>query len=147
MKRPRISTVQLALGVGVAFVSTVFLATPPFLVPALVERFGLDLAQAGLMAVLPNLGMVAMLFVWGVLADRFGERLILILGLSLTVSVAFGAVLAADPFLLGVFFLAGGMTSASANAASGRIVIGWAKPAHRGRAMGVRQMAIPYPSD
>ena len=143
MSQPRSSAVQLSLGVAVAFVSALFLATPPFLIPALVSEYSLGLASAGLLAVLPNLGMVATLIVWGVFADRFGERSVLTLGLALTALAACGATVSRDPFLLGACFLLGGMTSASANAASGRIVIGWVRPDRRGLAMGIRQMAIP----
>lgn len=143
MKRPNASTIQLALGVGVTFASNVFLATPPFLIPSLIEELELDLAQAGFMAVLPNLGMVVMLIVWGVLADRFGERVVLVFGIALTAAAALGAVITSNPYLLGACFLAGGMAGASANAASGRVVIGWARPGRRGLAMGIRQMSVP----
>lgn len=143
MKRPNTPTIQLALGVGATFANNVFLATPPFLIPVLLEELELDLAQAGLMAVLPNLGMVVMLIAWGLLADRFGERFVLVLGLALTVVAALGGILTSDRFLLGACFLAGGMAGASANAASGRIVIGWASPGRRGRSMGIRQMSVP----
>jgi MFS family permease len=45
--------------------------------------------------------------------------------------------------LLGLAFLAGGMTSASTNAASGRVVVGWFPKERRGLAMGIRQMSQP----
>lgn len=143
MSSPKTPAIQLALGVAVAFVSALFIATPPFLIPALVSEYGLNLAGAGLLAAIPNLGMMATLILWGVFADRFGERQVLTLGLTLTVLAAFGAALSQDPFLLGACLLFGGMTSASANAASGRIVIGWAPQNRRGLAMGIRQMAVP----
>lgn len=143
MQRPDTPTIQLLLGVAVTFASNVFIATPPFLIPVLIQDWGLDLTQAGLMAVLPNLGMVAMLVVWGLFADRFGERVVLVLGLALTTVAALIAVTTRDPLILGACLLAGGMACASANAASGRIVIGWAKPGRRGRAMGIRQMSVP----
>lgn len=134
---------QLALGVGAAFVSALFIATPPFLIPALVSAYELNLAGAGLLAAIPNLGMMATLILWGVFADRFGERGVLTTGLGLTLLAAAGAALSNSPILLGAFLLLGGMTSASANAASGRIVIGWVSLQRRGLAMGIRQMAIP----
>lgn len=143
MGLPRPSSIQLSLGVAVAFVSALFVATPPFLIPALTSDFGLGLTGAGFLAVLTNLGMVSMLVMWGLLADRYGERLVLNLGLALTVVAACGAVMSREPYMLGAFLLCGGMTSASANAATGRIVIGWASPHRRGLAMGIRQMAIP----
>src|SRR5699024_8614771 len=102
----------------------------------------LDLATAGLIAVLPNLGLVSMLVIWGGLADRFGERGVLLAGLGLTTLAAFGAVSASSPPVLGIWLLLGGMASASANVATGRIVIGWAPLRRRGLVMGIRQMAI-----
>lgn len=143
MRLPRFSTVQLTLGVAVAFVTALFLAAPPFLIPTLMSEYDLSLASAGFLASVPHLGMMAMLIMWGVIADRFGERNVLTLGLGLTVLAAFGAALSRDATLLGMCFLMGGMASASTNAASGRIVIGWVSPRRRGLAMGIRQMAIP----
>lgn len=143
MKRPRTPLIQLTLGVATQFASTVFLATPPFLIPALLQETNLSLAEAGLMAAVPNLGMVLMLVIWGALADRFGERFVLTTGLGLTALAALAGSLLDDPVLLAASFLAGGMAGASANAASGRIVIGWARPDRRGLSMGIRQMAVP----
>lgn len=143
MSRQRVALVQLTLGVAAALVTSVFLAAPPFLIPTLTQDMGLDLATAGLVAVLANLGLVAMLVIWGGLADRFGERGVLLAGLGLTTAAAFGAASSSDPTQLGIWLLLGGMASASANVATGRIVIGWAPLRRRGLVMGIRQMAIP----
>lgn len=104
---------------------------------------GLDLSSAGLIAVLSNLGLVSMLVIWGGLADRYGERTVLLVGLGLTTAAAFGAAGSSGPTVLGIWLLLGGMASASANVATGRIVIGWAPVRRRGLVMGIRQMAIP----
>lgn len=143
MSQQRIASIQLILGVAAAFVTSIFLATPPFLIPTLTQNLNLDLTRAGLIAVLSNLGMVAMLVVWGGLADRFGERIVMITGLGLTAAAAFGAVFSSDATTLGAWLLIGGMASASANVATGRIVIGWAPTRRRGLVMGIRQMAVP----
>ena len=143
MRRQHTAIVQLTLGVAAALVTSVFLAAPPFLIPTLTQDMGLDLSSAGLIAVLPNLGLVSMLVVWGGLADRYGERGALIVGLGLTTTAAFGAASASEPEILGIWLLLGGMASASANVATGRIVIGWAPLKRRGLVMGIRQMAIP----
>ena len=45
--------------------------------------------------------------------------------------------------LLGAALFLAGAAAASANAASGRVVVGWFPPHRRGLAMGVRQMAQP----
>lgn len=143
MSRKRVAIVQLTLGVAAALVTSIFLAAPPFLIPTLTQDLGLDLTTAGFIAVLPNLGLVSMLVIWGGLADRFGERGVLILGLALTTVAAFGAASSSEPITLGIWLLLGGMASASANVATGRIVIGWAPLRRRGLVMGIRQMAIP----
>jgi MFS family permease len=143
VSRQRIATVQLILGVSSALVTSIFLAAPPFLIPTLTRDLGLDLATAGFIAVLPNLGLVSMLVIWGGLADRFGEREVLLAGLGLTTVAAFGAVSSSSPTALGIWLLLGGMASASANVATGRIVIGWTPLRRRGLVMGIRQMAIP----
>jgi sugar phosphate permease len=103
----------------------------------------LTLAQAGLLAATPTVGMVLTLIAWGALADRIGERWVIAGGLALTALAALGAIQAQGYVALGLFFLLGGAASASANAASGRVVVGWFPKDRRGLAMGVRQMAQP----
>jgi sugar phosphate permease len=44
---------------------------------------------------------------------------------------------------LAALLLIGGMSAASANSASGRVVVGWFPPHRRGLAMGIRQMSVP----
>ena len=115
---------------------------PAFLIPALHEG-GLSLAEAGLVAAAPTLGVMLALVAWGAVADRYGERRTLLCGLTLT--TAFGAVAAlggGTPLLVAALVLAGA-AAASTNAASGRVVVGWFPPERRGLAMGVRQMAQP----
>lgn len=117
----------------------------PFLIPALREQEGLSLAQAGVVAAAPTLGVMLTLVLWGVLTDRRGERLVLLTGLALTAVFSLGAVFASEhgPVLLGAALFVAGAAAASANAASGRVVVGWFPPRRRGLAMGVRQMAQP----
>ena len=134
---------MLALGVAAQAAGTVFVSTPAFLIPLLHNERGLSLAQAGLLASAPTIGMVLTLVAWGALADRFGERWVIAIGLALTAAAAVGAVYAGDFVSIGVFFLLGGAASASTNAASGRVVVGWFPRERRGLAMGIRQMSQP----
>jgi sugar phosphate permease len=133
----------LALGLGAQISGTVFVSAPAFLIPLLHSERGLTLAQAGLLAATPTVGMVLTLIAWGALADRIGERWVIAGGLALTALAALGAIQAQGYVALGLFFLLGGAASASANAASGRVVVGWFPKDRRGLAMGVRQMAQP----
>ena len=120
-----------------------FVSAPAFLIPLLHTERGLSLAQAGLLAAVPTFGMVLTLVLGGALADRIGEKWVIAGGLLLTAFAAGGAILASGYVALGVFLLLGGMASASTNAASGRIVVGWFPKHKRGLAMGIRQMSQP----
>lgn len=133
----------LALGVAAQTSGTVFVATPAFLIPLLHTERGMSLAQAGLLAATPTMGLVLTLVLWGALTDRFGEKWVIAGGLALTALATVGAIAAQGYVALGIFFLLGGMVSASTNSASGKVVVGWFPKDRRGLAMGVRQMAQP----
>jgi MFS family permease len=134
---------MLALGVFAQVAGTVLVSTPAFLIPLLHSERGLPLAQAGLLAAAPTFGMVLTLVAWGALADRFGERRIIALGLALTALFTIGAVVSHGYGSLAVFLVLGGASAASTNAASGRVVVGWFPKRRRGLAMGIRQMSQP----
>ncbi len=134
---------MLALGVVAQASATVFVSTPAFLIPLLHTERGLSLAEAGLLASAPTLGMVMTLIAWGALSDRIGERWVIASGLAVTALAAVGAMFASGYVGLGFFLLVGGMASASPNAASGRVVVGWFPRERRGMAMGIRQMCQP----
>ncbi len=134
---------MLALGVAGQASSTVFVSTPAFLIPLLHTERGLSLAQAGLLASAPTLGLVLALIAWGALSDRIGERWVIAAGLALTAAAAVAAMFVSSYVALGALFLVGGMAAASPNAASGRVVIGWFAKERRGLAMGIRQMCQP----
>ncbi|MBZ5735734.1 MFS transporter [Nocardioides sp. TRM66260-LWL] len=118
---------------------------PAFLIPTLHDRLGLSLAQAGAVAAAPTVGVMLALVAWGALADRAGERLVLLAGLGATAVAGGLALLAADgsPVLLGAALAVAGAAAASTSSASGRVVVGWFPPHRRGLAMGIRQMAQP----
>lgn len=134
---------MLAFGVAAQASSTVFVSTPAFLIPLLHTQRGLSLAQAGLLASAPTLGLVLTLIAWGALSDRIGERWVIASGLALTALAGLGAMFVSSYVGLAALFLVGGMASASPNAASGRVVIGWFPKERRGLAMGIRQMCQP----
>lgn len=134
---------MLALGVAAQAAGTLVVSAPALLIPHLLSR-GTSLPVAGVLAAAPTFGMVLTLIAWGAITDRLGERVVIAGGLVLTTLAVVAAWLAAgDPVLLGLAFLAGGMTSASTNAASGRVVVGWFPKERRGLAMGIRQMSQP----
>lgn len=140
---PRRAWIVLVLGVAAQAMTTVAIVAPSLLIPLLHTERGLGLAEAGLLASAPSLGMVAALIAWGAIADRFGEKWVITVGLVLTAAAGLGAILAPNLGVLGVWFLMLGMTAASSNAASGRVVMGWFPRERRGLAMGIRQMSQP----
>ncbi|MGW4483724.1 MFS transporter [Amycolatopsis sp. NPDC004368] len=134
----------LALGLAAQTASCCFLYGLPFLVPAMRAADDLTLAEAGTVVAAPSVGLLLTLIVWGAAADRYGERLIMALGLGASGLLLVYAALWHHPVgvLLGVFLVAGACT-ASVNAASGRVVMGWFSKSERGMAMGIRQTAQP----
>ncbi len=143
MTTPRRAWMMLALGVAAQAAGTLVVSAPALLIPHLVAQ-GMPLASAGLFAAAPTIGLVLTLIAWGAVTDRVGERVVIAGGLALTTATVVGAWLSAgNPVLLGLAFLAAGMTSASTNAASGRVVVGWFPKERRGLAMGIRQMSQP----
>jgi sugar phosphate permease len=134
---------NLALGVGAQAAGTVFINTPAFLILLLHTQRGLTLAEAGLLAATPTVGMVLTLFAWGALVDRIGERWVITVGLAVTAGAAFLAMTVDGYVAVGAFLLLGGMASASTNSASGSLVVRWFPSSRRGLAMGIRQMAVP----
>ena len=134
---------MLGIGVAAQAAGTVFVSTPAFLIPLLHSEHGLSLTQAGTLAAAPTFGMVLTLVAWGAMADRFGEKWVISIGLGLTAIAALAATTTDNYALLGIAFLLGGMAAASTNAASGRVVVGWFPKDRRGLAMGIRQMSQP----
>ena len=116
---------------------------PAFLIPTLHEQQGLSLAEAGLVAAAPTLGVMLTLVAWGWVTDRRGERFVLLAGLSATTVAGVAGALTHSLALLVVTLFLAGAAAASTNAASGRVVVGWFSPQRRGLAMGIRQMAQP----
>ncbi|MGX1696485.1 MFS transporter [Microbacterium keratanolyticum] len=140
---PARAWVMLVAGLLAQASGTLFVSTPAFLIPYLHAERGVSLAEGGMLAAAPTLGLVLTMVLWGALADRFGERLVIALGLALTALPALGAAMTTDLVQLGFFLFLGGAASASVNAASGRVVIGWFPRDRRGFAMGIRQMSQP----
>jgi sugar phosphate permease len=115
----------------------------PVLVPTLREEYGLSLGQIGVLLAAEWIGAVVTMLPWGIAADRFGERLVLGLGLGACSAFIVGAAYATDfESLLALLALAGAAGS-SVNSASGRAVMHWFGAEERGLALGVRQTAVP----
>lgn len=134
---------MLAAGVLAQLASAVTVHGPAFLIPTLHRDRGLSLAHAGLVVAAPTVGVTLTLVLWGAAADKWGERVCLAVGLLGTTLAGLLATQAHGTVTLGAALLVAGAFAASANAASGRIVVGWFPARRRGLAMGIRQMAQP----
>ncbi|MDN4173409.1 MFS transporter [Nocardioides sp. SOB77] len=123
--------------------AAVMIHGPAFLIPALHDRAGLSLPEAGVVAAAPTVGVMLTLVLWGLVVDRRGERFVLLTGLGATALVGAAATFAGGTVLLALALLLAGAAAASTGSASGRVVVGWFPPERRGLAMGIRQMAQP----
>ena len=123
-------------------------ATCAFLygIPMLVHAFraeGTSLFGASLLVAAPMVGLLLTLIAWGALADRHGERVVIVTGVSIAAVLLVVAAFVPGMVALGLLFVLAGAFAASVNAASGRVVMGWFPAGERGLAMGTRQTAQP----
>jgi sugar phosphate permease len=111
--------------------------------PALRSDFDLSLGDIGVVLGATNAGMTLTLLAWGIVSDRIGERLSIVIGLG-GAALALAAAATVHSFAaLVVALVATGAFGASVNSASGRAVMHWFAPDERGLALGIRQAAIP----
>jgi sugar phosphate permease len=135
--------VILGLGIGAQASTCIFLYGLPELIPEFRRQYDLSLSSVGWLVAAPTFGLLCALYAWGAAADRYGERKIMAIGLGLA-TVFIGIAAGVDDLIArAVLFGLGGAASASVNAASGRVVLGWFSPSERGKAMGARQTAQP----
>ncbi|WP_181782842.1 MFS transporter, partial [Pseudonocardia pini] len=135
----------LVVGVLAQTGACAFVYGVPFLVPTLRDTLGLSLAAAGTYVAAPTVGLLLTLIAWGAAADRFGERLVMGTGLTLTAAAVGVVALAtptAQPAVLALLAL-GGAAGGSVFAANGRMIMGWFPRTERGLAMGIRQTSQP----
>ncbi|MEO9327402.1 MFS transporter [Gordonia aurantiaca] len=130
-----------------ALTTTCVVSGVAYLIPSLHTDAGLTLTQASTLAAVPTIGLMIAIIPWGILLDRLGERLVLLISLSISLLGAVAAAVAAHAeasyAVVGVALFVGGLGAGAANGASGRIVVGWFPAHRRGTAMGIRQMAQP----
>ena len=95
------------------------------LAPELRAAFHLSLGETGVVLGSVSIGATPTLLLWGLLADRIGERIVLASGLAGGAAAVAGAAFAHTyPALVGLLALSGA-SAASVNAASGRAVMVW----------------------
>src|SRR4051812_26188311 len=107
----------LSLGLAAQTASCSFLYGLPFLVPVMRHAEGLTLAEAGTVVAAPSIGLLFTLILWGAAADRYGERLVMAVGLGVSGLLLGYAAAGTHPLgLLFVLFLLAGASTASVNA-------------------------------
>ncbi|MGZ4393099.1 MAG: MFS transporter, partial [Gaiellaceae bacterium] len=86
---------------------------------------------------------LATMLLWGIVADRIGERAVIAIGQTGTAAALVWAAYASSfGELVGALSVVGAL-GAGVNAASGRAVMAWFGEEERGFALGIRQMATP----
>jgi sugar phosphate permease len=126
-----------------ACAAATFVTGIPVLLPTLREELGLSLGEVGVLLAAAWVGSCLTLLPWGLAADRFGERVVLAVGLLACGGCLVGAAFAGSFGVLLVWLGLAGAAGSSVNSASGRAVMHWFGPQERGLAMGIRQTAIP----
>jgi sugar phosphate permease len=111
--------------------------------PSLRSEDHLSLAQTGFLISSSLVGSLASLFLWGLATDRIGERIVLVVGLSLCGASLIAAARADSFWALGGLLAFAGASGASVQSASGRAVVHWFEPSQRGLALAIRQTAVP----
>lgn len=116
----------------------------PALGPVLRDTFDLTLPALGALLAATSWGVMLTIYLWGRLADHFGERVVVVTGLGGATLALLSINLTETALGLGIAICATGAMSGSAIAASGRAVMGWFPRSERGLALGLRQMAVPF---
>jgi sugar phosphate permease len=142
-RRPGYRWVILGLGIAAQAATCSFLYGLPMLLPLIRSQLRLSLFQASVVISAPATGLLLTLILWGALADRYGERLVMVIGTALASAALFLTLAAHSALALCLLLALAGAAGASVNAASGRVVMGWFSPHERGLAMGARQTAQP----
>lgn len=141
------------LGVGVAANASVMAGASGIPTTAVWMRTGyhFDNAELGLALGALGFGVALSELPWGVAADRWGDRPVLLGGLASTAVALLAMALWLAPsgghapplgWLMSAMAVVG-LLSGSVNGASGRAVMRWFREGERGLAMSIRQTAVP----
>ncbi len=133
------------LGVGVLTQSATgsFVYGVALLLPALRQEEHLSLFAASVVVTAPAVGLMLTLIAFGAAADRYGERIVISLGVGSSAVFLALATMVHGAVPLAIVLGLAGAGAGSVNAASGRMIMGWFSVRERGLAMGVRQTAQP----
>jgi sugar phosphate permease len=133
------------LGAGVvaqASFSAIFFGLPA-IAPVVRTHYSLSLTQVGVVLAALSVGLAATLLLWGIVADRIGERAVLAAGLTGCSGALVAAAYTSSFAGLVIALVTAGALGAGTQTASGRAVMTWFGPEERGLALGIRQTAVP----
>jgi len=142
-QRRRYRWTVLSAGVLAQAAFSAILLGLPAIAPAVRHHYDLTLTQVGVVLAALNFGSLATLLVWGLVADRIGERAVIALGQTGTAAALVWAAYTSSYGALVAALSVAGALGAGVNAASGRAVMTWFGEDERGLALGIRQMAVP----
>ena len=148
---PRHRWKVLAAGVLANAAFSVAFSGIPLTAVLMRSGYRLDNTTLGWVLGLMGLGIALSELPWGLLTDRWGDRPVLLLGLTGTALALAGMAVWAAPAggqVPALGWLAGGLVlvgllGGSVNGASGRSVMRWFADGERGFAMSIRQTAVP----
>jgi sugar phosphate permease len=135
-------TILAAGVVAQASFSAIFFGLPA-IAPAIRTEYGLSLTQVGIVLAAVSFGLLATLLLWGLVADRIGERAVLAAGLTGCSGALVAAGYSSSFGGLVLTLAAVGALGGGTQTASGRAVTAWFGPEERGLALGIRQTAVP----
>ncbi len=135
-------TVLVAASAAQASVAFVTFGLPA-IGPQLREAYGLSLAELGAVLTAGLLGAGFALIPAGILVDRIGSRVATLAGTSLATASLVAAALAPSKGLLFAALLVSGVGAAVVPVAGAGALLRVYPAARRGKALGVRQMAVP----
>ena len=121
-----------------------FLLGLPSIVPAFRTTYHASLTAIGAVLTATGLGLVATLFVWGLATDRFGERLVMSLGL-LGTAVGLAAAASVTNLVAVTVLLSHGRELGPVNSFTGKAIMVSFERSQRGLALSIRQAGISSP--
>lgn len=111
---PRRQGLVLAALILVASVANLNLAVANVALPEIGKAFSASQTQLDLIAVGYSLGLAASVLYFGAIGDRYGRKLLLILGMAISMPAALLAALAPDPTVLFAARVLGGLAAGMA---------------------------------
>ena len=133
---PKQSHHALFVCCGVHIVQDGLVALQYVLLPIVAQTLGLSYAQVGLLCALSNSAMSLLELPAGILAERFGERRLLILGLVLAALGYLGVAVSTSFWLIALFFMLTGAGAGFQHSLASAILVRTFDSAQKRRALG-----------